>query len=215
MAQENIKILITDDHDIVRDGLRLILETEEQFEIVGEARNGEEACRLAAELNPDVVLLDLRMPVMDGITALQHIHHDQPDIAVVILTTYNEDDLMRQGLEEGALGYLLKDTDRTTLIKTIRTAASGQALFQPEIIQRAFQSAGKSKAKPVSESSLTDREMEILQLVAEGNRNKEIAFQLGITERTVKAHLASIYQKLDVDSRASAIAAASKQGWIS
>ena len=127
MAPENIKILITDDHDIVRDGLRLILETEDHFEIIGEACNGEEACRLAKELKPDVILLDLRMPVMDGISALKIIHRDHPNMAVVILTTYNEDELMRQGLQEGALGYLLKDTDRATLIKTISTEASGQA----------------------------------------------------------------------------------------
>ena len=215
MAKDTIKILITDDHDIVRDGLRLILETEEQFEIVGEACNGEEACKLASELSPDVILLDLRMPVMDGITALKHIHHDHPNMAVVILTTYNEDDLMRQGLQEGALGYLLKDTDRTTLIQTIRTAASGQALFQPEIIQRAFQSRPQNEQSHNVDSNLTDREMEILQAVAEGNRNKEIAYQLGITERTVKAHLASIYNKLGVDSRAGAIAVASKQGLLS
>ena len=215
MVQENIKILITDDHDIVRDGLRLILETEDQFVIVGEACNGEEACRLAGELVPDVVLLDLRMPVMDGITALKNIHRDHPDMAVVILTTYNEDELMRQGLQEGAMGYLLKDTDRGTLIKTIRTAASGQALFQPEIIQRAFSSQPQETKKQQPETNLTDRELEILHAVAEGNRNKEIAFQLGITERTVKAHLASIYNKLGVDSRAGAIAVASKQGLIS
>ena len=215
MSDSTIKILITDDHAIVRDGLRLILETVDQFEIVGEACNGEEACQFASELLPDVILLDLRMPVMDGISALKQIHHSHPHIGVVILTTFNEDELMRQGLQEGALGYLLKDTDRTTLIQTIRTAASGQALFQPEIIQRAFQSTVKETPKSMSEGNLTEREMEILQLVAEGNRNKEIAFQLGITERTVKAHLASIYQKLNVDSRASAIAIASKQGWIS
>ena len=215
MAQDTIKILITDDHDIVRDGLRLILETEEQFQIIGEACNGEEACRFAKELAPNVILLDLRMPVMDGITALKIIHRDYPDIAVVILTTYNEDELMRQGLQEGALGYLLKDTDRATLINTIRTAANGQALFQPEIIQRAFSSKSKQSKTQQIESNLTDRELEILESVAQGYRNKEIAYQLGITERTVKAHLASIYNKLGVDSRAGAIAVASKQGLIS
>lgn len=215
MTQEDIKILITDDHDIVRDGLRLILETEDRFKIIGEACNGEEAYKLAAELKPDVILLDLRMPIMDGITALKHIHRDHPQIAVVILTTYNEDELMHQGLQEGALGFLLKDTDRATLIKTIHTAAGGQALFQPEIIRRAFHSKNQDTQVQQIETNLTDRELEILQSVAQGNRNKEIAYQLGITERTVKAHLASIYNKLGVDSRAGAIAVASKQGLIS
>ncbi|MBI9051430.1 MAG: response regulator transcription factor [Anaerolineaceae bacterium] len=214
MSEKTIRILITDDHAIVRDGLRLILETEEDFEIVGEACNGKEACQSAKDLHPHVILLDLRMPVMDGIEALKCIHRDHSDIAVVILTTYNEDEMMRQGLKEGALGYLLKDTDRGTLIKTIRTAATGQALFQPEIIQRAMQSQQSQKINTGIESNLTGRELEILLSVAQGNRNKEIAYQLGITERTVKAHLASIYQKLNVDSRAGAIAVAGKQGII-
>jgi two-component system, NarL family, response regulator YdfI len=210
-----IRILIADDHAIVRDGLRLILETEPDFEIAGEACNGEEACHLALQVQPQVILMDLRMPVMDGITALKQIRQQQPELAVVILTTYNEDDMMRQGLQAGARGYLLKDTDRSTLIKTIRAAAAGQALFQPEIIQRAFQSNPNQQPVLSVYGSLTERELEILQLVAQGNRNKEIAFQLGITERTVKAHLASCYQKLSVDSRAAAISAASKQGLIS
>jgi NarL family two-component system response regulator YdfI len=215
MTDSSIRILIADDHAIVRDGLRLILETEADFEIVAEACNGLEACELCAIHNPQVVLMDLRMPIMDGISALTRIRHEQPQIAVVILTTYNEDDLMRQGLQQGARGYLLKDTDRTTLIKTIRVAAAGEALFQPEIIQRAFQ----QRVEPLATgrrgyNPLTERELEILSRVALGNRNKEIAFQLNITERTVKAHLASIYQKLGVDSRAAAISVAGKQGII-
>ena len=209
-----IRILIADDHAIVRDGLRLILETEADFEIVAEACNGEEACRFCGENTPHVVLMDLRMPVMDGISALKQIRQQQPEIAVVILTTYNEDDLMRQGLQAGARGYLLKDTDRMTLMKTIRAAAAGEALFQPEIIQRAMQPQTSLTKQAALYNPLTDRELEILELVSQGNRNKEIAYHLGITERTVKAHLASCYQKLGVDSRAAAISAAAKLGII-
>ena len=214
MTISPIRILIADDHAIVRDGLRLILETEPDFDIVAEACNGQEACDLSSIHQPHVVLMDLRMPVMDGISALKKLHQEQPVIAVVILTTYNEDDLMRQGLQQGARGYLLKDTDRNTLIKTIRSAANGEALFQPEIIQRAFQNNAQPQSPVGTRVSLTERELEILASVAQGNRNKEIAFQLNITERTVKAHLASIYQKLGVDSRAAAISVASKQGII-
>jgi NarL family two-component system response regulator YdfI len=215
MNEPPIRILIADDHAIVRDGLRLILETEEDFEIVAEACNGEEACQLTAQFEPQIVLMDLRMPVLDGISALKIIRQKQPQTGVVILTTYNEDDLMRQGLQQGALGYLLKDTNRGTLIKTIRAAAAGEALFQPEIIQRAFNSGHTEKSPLQTQNPLTERELEILKSVANGNRNKEIAFHLGITERTVKAHLASIYQKLGVDSRAEAISVASKQGILS
>lgn len=210
MPETMIRILIADDHAIVRDGLRLILETETDFDIIAEACNGQEACDLCETHHPDVVLMDLRMPVMDGIRALQHLQQHQPQIAVVILTTYNEDDLMRQGLQQGARGYLLKDTDRKTLIKTIRAAAAGEALFQPQIIQRAFQPA--IQPPPSGQTVLTDRELEVLQRVAQGERNKEIAFHLQITERTVKAHLASIYHKLGVDSRAAAISVAGKEG---
>jgi NarL family two-component system response regulator YdfI len=124
-----IRILVADDHLIIRQGLRLILETEDGFELVGEAADGAEAIRLCAESKPDVVLMDLRMPGMDGLTAIERLHVEQPDVAVVILTTFNEDDLMMRGLRAGAKGYLLKDTDRETLFNTIRAARRGETLL--------------------------------------------------------------------------------------
>ena len=126
-----IKILIADDHLIIRQGLRLILETETDFELVGEASDGVEALTFCKKLKPDVVLMDLRMPNMDGLTAIEKLRVEQPNIAVVILTTFNEDDLMLRGLQAGARGYLLKDTDRTTLFNTIRAAARGETLLKP------------------------------------------------------------------------------------
>jgi NarL family two-component system response regulator YdfI len=223
-----IRILIADDHRIVREGLRLILESQEEFSLLGEAADGAEAVRMAEELHPDVILMDLRMPEMDGITAIENIRGRDPQAAIVILTTYNEDDLMVRGLRAGARGFLLKDTDRETLFRTIRSAARGEALLMPEVIAKVLartadempESAGQRRSangpdgKGVAESGLSERELEVLAMVADGRRSKEIAVQLGITERTVKAHLASIYNKLGVDSRAAAIAIAAKNGWL-
>ena len=208
-----IKILIADDHLIIRQGLRLILETEEDFEISGEATNGIEALQQCASLHPDVVLMDLRMPGMDGITAIEKLRQTQPEIAVVILTTFSEDDLMLRGIRAGAKGFLLKDTDRASLFDTIRAAARGETLLKPEIMSRLLDAA----AAPAASSSpfnLTEREKEVLAAVARGERSKEIAIKLHITERTVKAHLASIYQKMGVDSRAGAIAIAAQNGLL-
>ena len=211
-----IRVLIVDDHLIVREGLRLILETEEGIDLVGEASDGKEAINFASELCPDVVLMDLRMPGMDGLTAIEHIRRDYPQIAVVILTTFNEDELMRKGLGLGARGYLLKDTDRNTLFNTIRAAARGETLLKPEIMKRLLASTTpKSQAlKPQEPGILTEREIQVLQAVAAGSISREIAYQLGITERTVKAHLTSIYSKLGVDSRAAAVSEAMKRGLL-
>lgn len=212
-----IRILITDDHIIVREGLRLILETAEEFEVVGEAADGAECLRLMPDLAPDVVLMDLQMPGMDGITTIGHLRRKHPETAIIILTTFNEDELMLQGLQAGARGYLLKDTDRQTLLNTITAAARGDTLLKPEILNRvlALQQTSDADSDPLYENSpLTDRELEVLRAVAQGERNKEIAFKLGISERTVKAHLTSIYNKFGVDSRAAAVAIATQNGLL-
>ena len=213
-----IRVMITDDHLIVREGLRLILETADDIEVVGEAVDGAECLELVSKLNPQVILMDLQMPRMDGITAIGHLRKDFPEIAIVILTTYNEDDLMIQGLQAGARGYLLKDSSRENLLDAIHAAARGETLLKPEILARVL--APQSAPKPVSTSqtdstlTLTGRELEVLQLAAKGERNKEMAYKLGITERTVKAHLQSIYQKFGVDSRAAAVAVAAGKGLL-
>lgn len=212
---EKIQVLIVDDHLIVREGLRLILETEPGFELVGEASDGAAGIKIAAELQPDVILMDLRMPRMDGLTAIEHIRLHQPEIAIVILTTFNEDELMRKGLGLGARGYLLKDTDRNSLFNTIRAAARGETLLKPEILNRLLSTS--SKDAPIESSpeiDLTDRELEVLQSVSAGHTSREIAYKLGITERTVKAHLSNIYSKLGVESRAAAITEAMRRGWL-
>ena len=210
-----IKVLVADDHLIVREGLRLILETGADMQLVGEANNGQEAVELAASLAPDVILMDLRMPVLDGMGAIEILRRERPQIAIVILTNFNEDELMVKGLAAGAKGFLLKDTDRETLLNTIRAAARGETLLQPEIMSRLMQrttTAPSKNAGPFSRISLTERELEVLRAVARGERSKEIAVSLGITERTVKAHIASIFARLGVDNRAAAIAEAAKMG---
>jgi two-component system, NarL family, response regulator YdfI len=207
-----IRILVADDHLIIRQGLRLILETQDGFDLVGEAADGAEAIRLCSELKPEVVLMDLRMPGMDGLTAIEHLRVEQPGIAVVILTTFNEDDLMMRGLRAGAKGYLLKDTDRDTLFNTIRAAKRGETLLNPEIMTRVLFQASQASTRVSAPTDLTGRELEVLRAVAQGERSKEIAIRLGISERTVKAHLASIYNRLGVDNRAAAIAVAAQKG---
>lgn len=211
----SIRVLITDDHLIIREGLRLIFDTVPEIELVGEANNGQEALDAVDKLHPDVVLMDLQMPVMDGITAIETLRQSHPELAVIILTTYKENDLMYRGLAAGARGYLLKDTDRQTLIDTIQAAARGEALLQPEILQQvlAYQNQPPANTEAV-ESPLTERENEVFLMVADGARNKEIAYKLGITERTVKAHLSHIFQKLDVDSRAAVVAEGARRGWL-
>ncbi len=215
-----IRILITDDHFIVREGIHLVLETAEGFEVVGEATDGAECLRFIADLTPDrmphVVLMDLQMPGMDGITAISHLRREYPEVAIVILTTFNEDEMMLRGLQAGARGYLLKDTDRQTLLDTIIAAARGETLLKPEILSRvlALQHSAPRPAIVANDSPLTDRELQVLQATALGERNKEIAHRLGISERTVKAHLTSVYNKFGVDSRAAAVAIASQHGLL-
>ncbi|HEX2990215.1 MAG TPA: response regulator transcription factor, partial [Anaerolineales bacterium] len=163
-----IRVLITDDHLIVREGLRLILETVEGIEIAGEASDGAECLALVPECKPDVILMDLQMPRMDGITAIGHLRSEHPEIAIVILTTYNEDDLMIRGLQAGARGYLLKDTSREILLHTIQAAAQGETLLKPEILARVLSARPASISGPFHpvDSTLTERELEVLQAAA-------------------------------------------------
>jgi NarL family two-component system response regulator YdfI len=219
MPDSRIRLLIADDHFIVREGLRLIFETTEQIDLVGEASDGAEAVRLVVELSPHVVLMDLRMPGMDGLSAIEMLRSQNLKTPVIILTTYDEDDLMLRGLRAGAVGFLLKDTDRETLINAIEAAARGETLLTPDILARLVAHTTIPQKQPArhqhpSALDLTDRELEVLQAAAQGERSKEIARRLGITERTVKAHLTNIYNKLGVDSRAAAVAVAAQRGWL-
>lgn len=209
------KVLIVDDHWVVREGLKLILETDQQYEVIGEAEEGRTALRLMEELEPHVILMDLNMPVMSGLETMEAMRDRQMTTPVIILTTYNEDDLMVKGLSLGAKGYLLKDTSRDNLFRTLESALRGETLLQPEITAKVFASTlrpASSATGQQEQSLMTEKELTILQAVARGFRSKEIAFDLGISERTVKAHLTNIYNKLGVDSRSEAVAVSLDRG---
>ncbi|MBP1311187.1 NarL family two-component system response regulator YdfI [Paenibacillus sp. 1182] len=209
------KILIVDDHWVVREGLKLVLETNDSYEVIGEAGEGVTALKLIEELQPDIILLDLYMPQMSGLETMKALREKQNETPVIILTTYNEDDLMIKGLSLGAKGYLLKDTSRENLFRTIESALRGETLLQPEITARVFAATNKREAEAKSHERnlvLTDKERHILKSVAHGFKSKEIAFDMGISERTVKAHLTNIYNKLGVDSRSEAVAVSLERG---
>ncbi|GHO64072.1 DNA-binding response regulator [Ktedonobacter sp. SOSP1-52] len=219
--KKHIRVIIADDHLIVREGLRFILETDPEIELVGDASDGTAAVRLAGEIQPDVILMDLRMPGLDGLQAIEQIHAHWPQIALVILTTYHEDSLMLRGLQAGACGYLLKDISREMLLDAIRTAARGETLLQPDVLSRLLAQTFQVQPAPDTPSRrgvpsiiLTEREQEVLQAIARGERSKEIAAHLGIAERTVKSYLSGIYTKLEVDSRAAAVAKAIAKGLL-
>ncbi|WP_436335404.1 response regulator transcription factor [Bacillus velezensis] len=203
------KVLIADDHLVVREGLKLLIETNDHYTITGEAENGKTAVRLAEELKPDVILMDLYMPEMSGLEAIKQIK-EHSDVPIIILTTYNEDHLMIEGIESGANGYLLKDTSSETLFHTMDAAVRGEVLLQPDILRR-FREM-KMERENANETQLTDKEIIVLQAVAKGHKSKAIAFDLGISERTVKARLTSIYNKLGADSRTEAVTIAMQKG---
>lgn len=212
---KRIRVLIVDDHLMVRKGLRLMLEEEgEDMEPVGEAADGEEALALIEETQPDVVLMDVRMPKLDGILTLQHIRATWPQIAVLLLTTYDDDDLIMRGLQAGAHGYLLKDTSGSTLLNAIRSAARGEILVRPEILVRVLSHTTPAAHASPGTIALTRREREVLIGLAQGERRKEIALRLQISERTVRAYLTNLYTKLNVDSRSAAVAAAYELGLL-
>ncbi|MBB6634602.1 response regulator [Cohnella thailandensis] len=210
------KIMIVDDHFYIREGIKLILETNESFVVAAEASNGIEALELLESTKPDVILMDLNMPKMSGLDTMHELKSRRIDIPVIILTTYNEDELMLQGLELGAKGYLLKDTGREVLFRTLESAIRGETLLQPEILTKVFEAKQKlaTPAKARESAQLSEKERLVLQAIAQGFRNKDIAADLGISERTVKAYLTGLYNKLGVDSRTQAVAVATERGLV-
>jgi NarL family two-component system response regulator LiaR len=205
-----IRILIADDHAVVRQGLRMFLTLDDDFEIIGEATNGAEAVNLARELQPDVVLMDLLMPVKDGITAIGDIRREMPDIEVIALTSVLEDASVVGAVKAGAIGYLLKDTQSDELRRAIKAAADGQVQLSPQAAARLM----REVRTPESPESLTDRETEVLRLLAGGYANKEIARELIIGEKTVKTHVSNILAKLSVQSRTQAALYAVRIGLV-
>jgi DNA-binding NarL/FixJ family response regulator len=206
--KRRIRILIVDDHAVVRSGLRTILETEPEMEVVGEAGDGHAALELAQELLPDVVLMDINMGDWDGVTATRRVRNYVPSARVIVLTNYDEDDLVFSSIRAGASGYLLKEVTATQLTNSIRTVADGFSLIYPSVARRVLDEFGQLRTTAAAEtdvySDLTPREREVLRLIASGRANKEIAAQLGISERTVKTHISNIFSKLELTDRTQA-----------
>jgi two-component system, NarL family, response regulator LiaR len=205
-----IQVLITDDHKVVRQGLRGFLELDPALEVVGEASNGEEAVVMSRRLEPDVVLMDLLMPVMDGIEATRQISRELPEVEVVALTSVLEDASVTGAIQAGAIGYLLKTTDADELCEAIRAAAAGQVRLAPEAAARLM----REVRVPESPEALTERETEVLKLIAHGKANKQIARELFIGEATIKSHVHSILSKLNVSSRTQAALYAGRIGLV-
>jgi two-component system, NarL family, response regulator LiaR len=207
---DRIRLLLVDDHVVVRQGLRMVLALEPDLEIIGEANNGQEALGLIKKLSPQVVLMDLLMPVMDGVSAIRAIKKDYPDIEVVALTSVLEDRLVIDAVEAGAAGYLLKESGPEELIEAIRAAAKGEVRLHPKAQKRLI----KEVRTPEMRESLTERETETLRLISKGMSNKEIAENLSVSEVTVKTHVSSILSKLNLQSRTQAALFALKEGLV-
>ncbi|MFA5595486.1 MAG: response regulator transcription factor [Trueperaceae bacterium] len=204
------RILLVDDHTVVRRGLRLAFDLEDDLEVVGEAANGQEALARVAELMPDVVVMDLLMPVMNGVDATRAIRRDHPEVEVVALTSVLEDRLVIDVVEAGASGYMLKETRPDELFEAVRAAARGEVRLDPRAQQRLV----REVRAPEVREALTDRELEVLKLVAVGASNKGVAQQLGISEATVKSHVSNMLSKLGLKSRTQAALHAIREGWV-
>ena len=221
----SIRLLLADDHTMLREALRRAMEGA-GLDVVGEAADGEEAIRLSSELRPDVVLMDVSMPVLDGVEATRHIHRRDPDIAVLMLTMHADADVVARALSAGAVGYLVKDASMSEVVEAVRLAANGDTALSVElansmlgVVHRLAESTpltdrGSSDVPPGAESVITKREEEVLQLIAEGLSTPEVAARLYISVKTVKNHLASIYAKLDSRDRTQAVVRAVKMGII-
>ena len=204
-----IRLLVADDHPVVRDGLRAMLATQPDMELVGEAATGTEAVELARALRPDVVLMDLQMPKLDGPAAIATLRQQAPEVRVLVLTTFGTDADITRAVDAGATGYLLKDAPREQLFSAIRAAARGESVLSPSVATRVL---GRMRAP--AEEALSPRELEILGAVARGLSNKDIGRQLYVSEATVKTHLLRVFSKLGVDDRTAAVTVALKRGII-
>jgi DNA-binding NarL/FixJ family response regulator len=212
---ETIRILVADDHPIVRDGLIAVLSTQPDFEVVGEASTGPETLERAARLTPDVILLDLEMPGMDGVETLLRLRQSDPDARVIVFTAFDSDERIVRAVQAGAQGYLLKGVPREDVFNAVRVVHAGGALLQPivasKLLRRVEQDQSPAADNP---NALTDRERDVLDLLARGLTNKEIAAELVITERTVKFHVSSILDKLGAGNRTEAVTIAAQQGLV-
>jgi NarL family two-component system response regulator LiaR len=211
-APDSIRVFIADDHAIVRKGIRAVLEIVPDIDVVGEAENGREAVAAVKELQPDVILMDLVMPEMDGIEAIGHIKDHQPEARILVLTTFAGEDKIFPAIKAGALGYHLKDSSPDELGQAIREVYSGESSLHPVIARKVLQELSKPSKQPPTPDPLTPREMEVLRLVAQGLGNQEIAEELVISEATVRTHVSRILDKLHLASRTQAALYALREG---
>jgi DNA-binding NarL/FixJ family response regulator len=214
-----IRILLVDDQPLFREGLHTLLSVQPDFEVIGEAGNGAEALRLARSLRPAVVLMDLQMPVLDGVAATQRLREEQPECRVIVLTTFDDDELVFDGLRAGAIGYLLKDAPSEKLGEAIRSAARGESFLQPSVAAKVVAEFARLTRKPEAHPStliepLSEREREVLRLIANGSSNREIAGKLCLAEGTVKNHITNILAKLAVRDRTQAALKAVELGLL-
>ncbi len=209
-----LRLLVAEDHALVREGTRNILNAEPDMEVVGEAADGEEAVALATKCRPDVAILDIEMPKMDGIEAARRIRVASPNTAILALTAYDDDAYIVGVLEAGAAGYVLKNAPSSTLLEAVRAAAAGESVLSPEIQRRVVGILARRRKGEATQAQLSERELEVLRLAAQGLANKEIAADLGLSPRTVQSHLRHILNKLSVASRVEAVVLAIRSGWI-
>jgi NarL family two-component system response regulator LiaR len=209
-----IRVLIADDHAVVRQGLRTFLDLQADIDVVGEASDGAEAVTVAGELHPDVILLDLVMPELDGIAALRRLRDVAPASRVIVLTSFGEDERLFAALRSGATGYLLKDVEPAELVRGIRTAHAGQSPLSPAVAARVVEELA-SGSSPARADELTPRELEVLCLIARGRSNKRIALELGVAEKTVKTHVSHVLAKLGLSDRTQAALYAVREGLVS
>ncbi|MBN1351337.1 response regulator transcription factor [candidate division KSB1 bacterium] len=211
---DKIKVMIVDDHAIVREGLSSILAFEDDIEVVGEAVNGVDAIEAFQKLNPHLVLMDLQMPGMDGVQSIKKIKQINPEVKIIILTVFQDEEYVYEGIKAGARGYLLKDTSPDELVETIRKVNRGESLIEPFLATKVLDKFSELAKHEKPEHNLTPRELQIITLLSEGKSNKELAQDLYISEKTVKTHITHIFEKLNVRDRTEAVMRALKKGII-